>query len=180
MDNFRGRKVSLIGEKYNFCGENLHRLLAFAMPKDATPQNFTEKTFANSHKTTKFAESFLPWKFPAIRYTALQWDLNNIFKAVCIYHKHENIGGDANGEGLLQTKSFKGSAVMKDVSTHCWWLGPARQVHNQLKSSLAINTGSNSHGCRHYNLLLELSFYSKRGSCCLVAWQPLFLTGLCK
>ena len=58
MDNFRGRKVSLIGEKYNFCGENLHGLLNFAMPKDATPPNFTEKTFANSHKTTKFAKVF--------------------------------------------------------------------------------------------------------------------------
>ena len=44
---------SRIGEKYNFHGENFHRLLTFAMPKDATPPNFAEKTFANSHKTMK-------------------------------------------------------------------------------------------------------------------------------
>ena len=31
-------------------------LLAFAMPKDATPPNFTEKSFANSPKTAKFAK----------------------------------------------------------------------------------------------------------------------------
>ena len=54
-ENFRGRKLSRIGEKYDFRGENFHRLLACAMPKDATLPNFAEKTFANSHKTTKFA-----------------------------------------------------------------------------------------------------------------------------
>ena len=27
-------------------------------PKDATPPNFTEKTFTNSHKTVKFAKVF--------------------------------------------------------------------------------------------------------------------------
>ena len=27
-------------------------------PKDATPPNFTEKTFANSHKASKFAKVF--------------------------------------------------------------------------------------------------------------------------
>ena len=39
-------------------GENFHGLLAFAVPKDTTPQNFVEKTFANSHKTAKFAKVF--------------------------------------------------------------------------------------------------------------------------
>ena len=34
--NFRGREVSRIGEKYDIRGENLHGLLAFAMPKDGT------------------------------------------------------------------------------------------------------------------------------------------------
>ena len=32
-----------IGEKYDFRGENFHRLLTFAAPKDATPLNFAEK-----------------------------------------------------------------------------------------------------------------------------------------
>ena len=58
VGNFRGRKLSRIGEKYNFCRENFHGLLAFATPKDATPPNFAEKTFTNSHKTAKFAEVF--------------------------------------------------------------------------------------------------------------------------
>ena len=44
--------------KYDFCGENFCGLLAFAAPKDATPPNFTEKTFANSHKTAKSAKVF--------------------------------------------------------------------------------------------------------------------------
>ena len=66
--NFRGRKLSRIGEKYNFRGENFRGLLAFTMPKDTTLPNFTEKTFANNHKTAKFCESFHPQKFPAIRY----------------------------------------------------------------------------------------------------------------
>ena len=36
--NFRGRKLSRIGEKYDFHGENFRGLLTFAAPKDATPQ----------------------------------------------------------------------------------------------------------------------------------------------
>ena len=31
--NFWGRKLSRIGEKHNFCGENFRRLLTFAVPK---------------------------------------------------------------------------------------------------------------------------------------------------
>ena len=34
-------KTSRIGEKYDFRRENFHRLLAFAMPEDTTPPNFT-------------------------------------------------------------------------------------------------------------------------------------------
>ena len=56
VGNFQGRKLSRIGEKYDFRGENFHRLLTCATPKDATLPNFTEKTFANSHKTAKFAK----------------------------------------------------------------------------------------------------------------------------
>ena len=59
------RKLSRNGEKYNFrCGENFRGLLTFAMPKDATPQNFVEKTCVNSHKTTKFAKVFSLKSFP--------------------------------------------------------------------------------------------------------------------
>ena len=39
-------------------------------PKAATLPNFLEKNFVNSHKTAKFCESFLPRKFPAIRYVS--------------------------------------------------------------------------------------------------------------
>ena len=41
------------------------------LPYQRTPhpkQNFAKKTFTNSHKTMKIHESFLPQKFPAIRY----------------------------------------------------------------------------------------------------------------
>ena len=56
------RKLSQIGEKYEV---KFHTLLTLAMPKDATSPNFTEKTFANSHKTSKFAKVFSLEKFPA-------------------------------------------------------------------------------------------------------------------
>ena len=56
--NFRGRKLLWIGKKYEFHGKNFHRLLAFAVPKDTSPPNFTEKTFTNSHKTAKLAKVF--------------------------------------------------------------------------------------------------------------------------
>ena len=36
--NFCGRKLSRIGEKYIFRGENFRRLLAFAAPTNAMPQ----------------------------------------------------------------------------------------------------------------------------------------------
>ena len=63
-ENFRGRKLSRISEKYDFRGENFCGLLVSAAPKDATPPNFAEKTFANRHKTTKFAKVFSLESFP--------------------------------------------------------------------------------------------------------------------
>jgi len=38
---------------HQFLQRNFYRLLAFPTPNDATPPNFTEKTFTNSHKTVK-------------------------------------------------------------------------------------------------------------------------------
>ena len=69
-ENFRGRKLSWIGEKYVFHGENFCGLLAFAAPKDPTPQILRRKL---SRIATKLwnSQSFLPQKFPAIRY--LPW-----------------------------------------------------------------------------------------------------------
>ena len=51
-------KLLRIGEKYDFHRENVRRMLAFTVPKDVMPPNFTEKTFANSHKTAKFTKVF--------------------------------------------------------------------------------------------------------------------------
>ena len=45
--------------KYDFRGENFRGLLTFA-----TPPNFTEKTFTNSHKTTKSSKVFSLESFP--------------------------------------------------------------------------------------------------------------------
>ena len=50
--------------KVRFRRENIRGLLAFAVPKDATPLNFVEKTCANSHKTAKFAKVFSLEIFP--------------------------------------------------------------------------------------------------------------------
>ena len=41
-----------------FRGKNFRGLLTFAAPKDAMPPNFVEKTFADSHKSVKFAKVF--------------------------------------------------------------------------------------------------------------------------
>ena len=54
VGNFQGRKLSLICEKYDFRGENFRRLLAFAVPKDATPQISWRKL---SHIATKLRNS---------------------------------------------------------------------------------------------------------------------------
>ena len=61
--SFQGRKLSQIREKYDFRGD-FRGLLPFATPTDAMPPNFTEKTFANSHKTAKFAKVFSLESFP--------------------------------------------------------------------------------------------------------------------
>jgi len=47
-----------------YAGKNFHGLLVFAAPKDGTPQNFAEKTFANSHKTAKSTKLFSLKSFP--------------------------------------------------------------------------------------------------------------------
>ena len=44
--------------------KNFRRLLTFVAPKDATPPSFAEKTFANRHKTAKFAKVFSLESFP--------------------------------------------------------------------------------------------------------------------
>ena len=61
---FSRGKTLQIGEKYDFRGENFRRLLVFSMPKDVMPQNFAEKTFANTHKTLKFVKVFSLENFP--------------------------------------------------------------------------------------------------------------------
>ena len=45
-------------ELVEFRGENFRRLLTCAAPKDAMSPNFMEKTFVNSHKTSKFVKCF--------------------------------------------------------------------------------------------------------------------------
>ena len=78
--NFRGRKLSRIGGKYDFRRENFCRLLTCAAPKDAMSPNFTEKTFVNNHKTSKFV-SFLPRKFPTIILLITKAFCQNVIKS---------------------------------------------------------------------------------------------------
>ena len=63
VENFRERTFAnwskIRFSQRSFCG-----LLAFAAPKDTMPQNFAEKTFTNSHTTTKFAKVFSLESFP--------------------------------------------------------------------------------------------------------------------
>ena len=56
--NFQGRKLSCIGEKYDFCEENFHGLLPSAAP------TYCGETLVNSHITVKFAKVFSFKSFP--------------------------------------------------------------------------------------------------------------------
>ena len=59
MNSVLGLTLKMVTVQWEtFEGENFRGLLAFAAPKDATLTNFTEKTFANNHKTTKFPKVF--------------------------------------------------------------------------------------------------------------------------
>ena len=90
-ENFRGRKLLRIGEKYNFCGENFRGLLAFAAPKDTTPQNFAEKTFANSHKIYSSSKvSLLP---SILRFSSHTVDVRltiSVWKLWCLSSSHHS------------------------------------------------------------------------------------------
>ena len=68
--NFQRRKLSRIGEKYDFHGENFCELLAFATPKDAMPQILQSKISRIATKPRN-SRKFSPSKFPAIRYSGI-------------------------------------------------------------------------------------------------------------
>ena len=61
--NFQGIKLWQIGEKSIFA-EKILRIAHFCIAKGATPPNFVEKTFTNSHRTAKFAKVFSLESFP--------------------------------------------------------------------------------------------------------------------
>ena len=56
-ENFRGRKLSQIGEKYDFRGENLCGLLASAAPKDTTSPKFHGENFCESPQNRQILSS---------------------------------------------------------------------------------------------------------------------------
>ena len=64
--NFRERKLLRIGEKYDFRGENVRRLLAFAAPKDTTPQ-ITWRKLSRIATKPRNSQKFSPLK--VFRYT---------------------------------------------------------------------------------------------------------------
>ena len=82
--NFRGRKPSQIGEKYDFCGENFHGLLAFAAPKVPHPQILQRKLSRIATKTTKFVKVFSLESFPlyGTSPTAKQKHSRNYYKGL--------------------------------------------------------------------------------------------------
>ena len=55
--NFWGRKLLRICKKYNFRGENFHRLLAFPVPMDATPQILRRKLSRRATKPRNLSPS---------------------------------------------------------------------------------------------------------------------------
>ena len=53
-----GRKSRKLSRAKTFANWRFRGLLAFTVPKNATPPNIVKKTFTNSHKTAKFAKVF--------------------------------------------------------------------------------------------------------------------------
>ena len=64
MGNFRGRKLSEIGEKYKFSQRKLPWFAHFCHAKGHHATIFAEKTLANGHRTTKFTKVFSLESFP--------------------------------------------------------------------------------------------------------------------
>ena len=63
--NFRGRKLSWIGEKYDFSQERTFSQIArFCQTKGCHYPNFVENFFAYCHKTAKFTKVFSLESFP--------------------------------------------------------------------------------------------------------------------
>ena len=62
-ENFWGRKLLWIGEKYGFHGETFCGFLTCAAPKDVIPQISRVNLSMSSHKTVKICESLLPRRF---------------------------------------------------------------------------------------------------------------------
>ena len=69
--NFRGGKLSRISEKYNFCKENFRGLLAFAAPKDITPQ-ISQGKLSRIATKPRILQKFSPSK--VFRYTVYTSD----------------------------------------------------------------------------------------------------------
>ena len=55
--NFQGSKLSQFGRNKIFAEKTFADCSLVSPPKDAMPSNFTEKTFANSYKISKFKSS---------------------------------------------------------------------------------------------------------------------------
>ena len=70
-EKFRGRKLSQIDEKYDFCGESFHGLLAFGVPKKRHAPKFRGENFCEQPQKHEIRKSFLPRKFSAIWYQEL-------------------------------------------------------------------------------------------------------------
>ena len=81
-------------------GENTvfaEKIFACAVPKDTTPPNFVDKSFANSHKTAKFVkvfscESFLLYGTLAQRLVWIAVSLVNIGRERSEYWEERRVG----------------------------------------------------------------------------------------
>ena len=65
--NFRGRKLSRVGRKGAFCGENIRGMLKTDRIMGVACLEFRGENFRGWRKNREIHESFLPRKFPAIR-----------------------------------------------------------------------------------------------------------------
>ena len=78
-ENFRELVESKICTKKNFAKCSL------VLPKDTTPPNLAEKTFANSHKTLKLVKVFSLKSFPLYSIKPLLIGYHMVLVITCIY-----------------------------------------------------------------------------------------------
>ena len=138
-ENFRGRKLLRIAP----------------VPKDATPPNFAEKTFVNSHKTAKFVKVFSLEHFPL-------YGISNVLPYLKCYSAQLPLR-----DGLIHACCIDVSGIRLSMQHVNVWVPPLMEVLSysmvtQMKYTMEqclIFIRTVTHGyCAKYPLITSMEF----------------------